>query len=100
MEERNDHYFNAEFIKMVMDSGYKTDNQEFIGELITTLYDYMAEKTSLDKRELSGYIVEVTKLVGEAHVQTLSIDEMVDWILWYKGQGYSTPKPPDLPDYL
>jgi hypothetical protein len=82
MEERNDEYYNQEFIKMVMDSGYRTDKEDFVMEMLTSLYHYMSEKTNLPQEELSGYIQEVTQLVGPAHVQTLSIDEMVDWINW------------------
>jgi len=82
MEERNDEYYNQEFIKMFHDSGYRTDQEDFVMEVITGLYDYMSSKTNLMREELSHYIVEVTKLVGPEHVQTLSVDDMVDWINW------------------
>jgi uncharacterized protein YfkK (UPF0435 family) len=82
MEERNDDYYDKEFIKMVLDSGYRTDKEDFVLEVLTALYEYMSAKTNLPPEELTLYIDEVTKLVGPQHVQTLSIDEMVDWINW------------------
>ncbi|NBQ63972.1 MAG: hypothetical protein EBT95_00140 [Verrucomicrobia bacterium] len=82
MEERNDEYYNKEFIKMVLDSGYRTDKEDFVMEVLTSLYNYMSEKTSLAPERLTDYIQEVTKIVGAQHVQTLSVDEMVDWINW------------------
>lgn len=82
MEERNDEYYNKEFIKMVLDSGYRTDEPNFVMELLTSLYDYMALKTNIPQNELSQYIQEVEEIVGVQHVQTLSVDEMCDWINW------------------
>lgn len=87
MEERNDEYYNKEFIKMVLDSGYRTDEPSFIREVLTSLYDYMALKTNIPQDQLSFYITEVTKLIGPDHIQTLSVDEMCDWINWYLEQN-------------
>lgn len=87
MEERNDEYYNKEFIKIVLDSGYRTDEPSFIREVLTSLYDYMALKTNIPQDQLSFYITEVTKLVGPDHIQTLSVDEMCDWINWYLEQN-------------
>jgi hypothetical protein len=95
MKERNDQEFNEEFLKIIMDSGYRTNNPDFVAELIGTLYNYMSEKTGCSTRELSPYIGEITKLVGHDHVQTLSVDDMCDWIIWYKKQGLPTPPPTD-----
>jgi hypothetical protein len=86
MEERNDEYYNKEFIKLVLDSGYRTDEPNFVMEVLTSLYDYMALKTNIPQNELSGYISEITKIVGPEHVQTLSVDEMCDWINWFVEQ--------------
>lgn len=72
---------------MVLDSGYRTDEPSFIREVLTSLYDYMALKTNIPQDQLSFYITEVTKLVGPDHIQTLSVDEMCDWINWYLEQN-------------
>lgn len=87
MEERNDEYYNKEFIKMVLDSGYRTDEPNFVMEVLNSLYDYMALKTNVPQNELSDYIKEIEKLVGPSHVQTLSVDEMCDWIIWFIEQN-------------
>lgn len=94
MEERNDSYFNREFVKIVMDSGYRVDDHpDFVAELLQTLYEYMSEKVGVERQELSAYIVAVTRLLGPSHVQTLSVDDMCDWIVWYKTQDLPNPEP-------
>jgi hypothetical protein len=88
MDERNDQYFNQEFIKIVMDSGFRTADRDFIGEMLDTLYEYMSNKTDVPRPELSSYVQEITKLLGVEHIQTIDVDEMCEWIVWYRTQGF------------
>ncbi len=94
-DDRSDDFYNKEFIKMVVDSGYNASSPEFISEILVSLYDYMSGKADIERGKLSAYIMEITRIVGRSHVQTLSVDDMCDWIVWYKSQGFPEPPPYD-----
>jgi hypothetical protein len=99
MDERNDQYYNQEFIKIVMDSGYTTGNRDFVREMLENLYEYMSNKTDVPKHQLSAYVTEVTKLLGVEQVKTLDVDDMCDWIVWFRSQGFDIERDDEEEEY-
>lgn len=95
MDERNDQYYNQEFLKIVMDSGYSTSSRDFVREMLENLYEYMSNKTDVPKHQLSAYVTEVTKLLGVEHIKTIDVDEMCDWIIWFRSQDFQIEKDED-----
>lgn len=87
MEHQDDEYFDQEFLKIVIDSGYPIDNLDFVQEVLENLYDYMSNKTGIPQENLSFYMTIVTRLLGVEHIKTLDIDAMCEWIVWIRSEG-------------